>query len=73
MLINVEKENLVVKSKITKREYQVYKINIEDNKITDYLICNLGVMELWDSKRFYPLENISCCLCCQLNNCKRRI
>lgn len=59
MLINVEKENLIVRSRVTERKYQVYKINIENNKVTGYLICNQGSMELWDTKRFYPLEDIS--------------
>ena len=67
MLIDVEKHGLVVTSKITKNKYKVYKINIENNKITDYYISNLGNMELWDTKRFYPLK-ANICLCHEMSN-----
>ena len=64
MLINVDKENIVVKSKVTGRKYKVYKINIEHNKVVDYMIYNQGCMELWDAKRFYELGTVSCCNTC---------
>lgn len=64
MLINVEKENIIVKSKVTGRKYKVYKINIEHNKVVDYMIYNQGCMELWDAKRFYELGTVSCCITC---------
>lgn len=67
MLIDVEKHGLVVRSKVTKNRYKVYKINIENNKITDYYIQNLGNMELWDAKRFYPLKT-NICLCHEMSN-----
>lgn len=64
MLINVEKENIIVKSKVTGRKYKVYKINIEHNKVADYMIYNQGKMEFWDAKRFYELGTTSCCTTC---------
>lgn len=64
MLINVEKENIIVKSKVTGRKYKVYKINIEHNKVVDYMIYNQGKMELWDAKRFYELGTVNCCTTC---------
>ena len=64
MLINVEKENIIVKSKVTGRKYKVYKINIEHNKVTDYKIYNQGDMEWWDAKRFHELEVEGFCTTC---------
>lgn len=64
-MIITPNENISVISKVTGREYKVYKFKIEGTKVISYFINNLGDFEWWGSSRFYePIKNCNRCKCC---------
>lgn len=69
MIIDIEKENIFVKSKSTGITYQVYKIKVDGRKIKEYLIENIpqyrpSRLEWWSATHFEDMYRISSCSCC---------
>lgn len=68
-IITLGNKDYKVESKCTLNKYIVYALKVDrHNKITDYLIKNLGRYEWWDSNHFRDVKKKKlrvCSCCCQ--------